>query len=255
MNKGQFVLIVAAGSSILLSRAEAENRSTPTFETMAAVAKDICARPTMYGYTRVREGAVDGKLSLSGLFRKLLNVGVKAEGKDTKTNWEGVLQADAAKALAQSNDCARDMFKTMVLSLNTLPDKSPQNARESRPPKASGTSPVRRQSPAGQSFVANGPGPIFSPPKLNARTLDGCMITPEKPAGDGCSVQDTQTIAARFCEKAGYLSSETFSTADTGKFQASYKLSKKVAGDGQWHFVWNVDDAGGFIVSRVVCRK
>jgi hypothetical protein len=98
-------------------------------------------------------------------------------------------------------------------------------------------------------------GPSFDPPKMNGRTLDACLISPDHPAGDDCSVQASQTIASQFCKAAGYLSATTHQTRFTPTFKASYKLTKRVEDNGVVRFVWNEDDSGGAIVSHATCRN
>lgn len=104
-------------------------------------------------------------------------------------------------------------------------------------------------------YEVTGSGPEFRPPMMNGRTLDGCMITPERPGGDECASNAANTIAANFCKHAGYLTSAGITTEYTPAFKASYKLTKAISDDGRFLYVWNEDDGGGYIIASTICRK
>jgi hypothetical protein len=229
------VLVATIICALIPSNSFAEQPTSDVMRTLDAVANDLCQRPTMYGYTKTQGASVTGSLDLPGLLKKLLNVGLSATAKTESTNWKGVLQQDAARALANSNNCRTEMFRLMLEKLSIAPSSAPAINQV--------------------HFVADGTGPNFAPPKLNHRTLDGCMVKPENPSGDGCSVQDTQTIAAQFCKASGFLSARTYRTEMENQFQASYKLTRKVDPSGLFHYVWNEDDSGGYIISYVECHN
>jgi hypothetical protein len=107
--------------------------------------------------------------------------------------------------------------------------------------------------------IAEGHGPIFQPPKLSARTIDGCLHTPLQDVlanGDpnGCNGPARMEIATEFCLAAGYKSAITFATENTGIFQHSYKLYSMTGSNGRLQHVWNKDDRGGHIFSMIECE-
>jgi hypothetical protein len=154
----------------------------------------------------------------------------------------------AAGALAASWENVEDLITRIRGDVDT---SYPRRSRSLSAAKQRFDSCSRRDS----GFRIVGAGPTYEPPLMNGRTLDGCLVSPDHPSGDDCSVQATQTIAARFCRAAGYLSSSTYRTDFTPAFKASYKLTKSVRADGQLDYVWNEDDSGGYFVSYVLCRN
>jgi len=112
----------------------------------------------------------------------------------------------------------------------------------------------------GPVFTASAGGPIFVMPKINGRTIDGCVLT-AKVAGsrdndpNACNAPAQMSIASEFCKVARYSRATTFDAKDTGAFQKSYKMAQTLAPDGHLDNVWNEDNGGGFIFVSITCEK
>lgn len=105
--------------------------------------------------------------------------------------------------------------------------------------------------------VSNG-GPVYHMPRLNGRTLDGCLFTLKSEQlqnGDpeSCNIPSQMKIASQFCQEARYHRAVNFRTNNTGAFQTSYKMSW-VLSDGKMKHAWNEDDGGGFIFTDITCE-
>jgi hypothetical protein len=107
------VCAVTLVTSSDFAQASAAPPTKPTIDAIAKVAKELCARPDLYGYTRSIAGEVGGHLDVSKLVRNLLNAGVSAQAKAQGSDWSGVVQRDAAAALRDANQCTSAMFTLM----------------------------------------------------------------------------------------------------------------------------------------------
>lgn len=113
MQAAALVCSMTLVASSSFAQATAPPPTKPTIDAIAKVAKDLCARPDLYGYTRSVAGEVGGHLDVSKLVRNLLNAGVSAQAKAQGSDWSGVVQRDAAAALRDANQCTSAMFTLM----------------------------------------------------------------------------------------------------------------------------------------------
>lgn len=139
------------------ARAAEPAATRPTIDAIAKVAKDLCARPNLYGYTRRVSGQVEGRLDVTKLLRNLLNAGVSAQAKGEGNSWSGVVQRDATAALRDSNQCASAMFSLMFNHFY-VQQAGPLVARSSPPPSKKPPTGKR----AGSSSLK--PSPKLDPP-------------------------------------------------------------------------------------------
>lgn len=89
--------------------------------TILAAMDHICQRPDMVGVSRTIKGSIQGTVSVKAILKKLADAGVSAQGEVEQRKWEGISQADMAKALADSNGCAERMFTLMFTHSYSAP--------------------------------------------------------------------------------------------------------------------------------------
>jgi hypothetical protein len=127
------------------------------------------------------------------------------------------------------------------------------SATANSPPAAAPPPSEPSISPA--DLKSNSNGPQFLQPRLNGRTIDGCIIGPDFPPPTGCNGPAQKNIAATFCQIAGYNDASSFHVVNTGVFQHSFKVTKTYYQDGVAHFVFNPDDGGGTIFDEIDCTN
>lgn len=98
-------------------------------------------------------------------------------------------------------------------------------------------------------------GPQFFNPKIDGRTIDGCIKSFLFPEFQGLQcVHDAQrVIANEFCTAKGYSIGVEWQAEDTGSFQRSYKLFVEREKGGTLHSRWIEDDTGGFVFLFIRC--
>ncbi len=97
-------------------------------------------------------------------------------------------------------------------------------------------------------------GPEFTPPKINSRTIDGCIKSSLIEDGYAqCSEESMRIIVDQFCLTKGYSVADSWEAEDTGVFQQSYKLHYEKETDGTPTYNWIKDDTGGFIFTFIRC--
>jgi hypothetical protein len=109
----------------------------------------------------------------------------------------------------------------------------------------------------GPVFTVSAGGPRFNNPRLNDRTIDGCILTMKSQVAndpDVCNSPAEMEIASQFCKSAKYTRAINFETKFFSSFQKSYKLSQVLTPTGEIKHVWNVDDRGGFIFTSILCE-
>ena len=112
----------------------------------------------------------------------------------------------------------------------------------------------------GLTYKASTGGPIFVTPRLNGRTIDGCVMTKkatELRDGDpeACNGPSQMSIASEFCKVAGYSRATTFNSKFMGAFQSSYKMAHVLLSNGQFNNVWNEDNSGAVIFESITCVR
>jgi len=92
-------------------------------------------------------------------------------------------------------------------------------------------------------------------PRLNGKTLDGCIQSSLFPYDSGCSSDAGRLISQHYCNALGFDEAVDFDRINTGQFQNSYKFILEPDRSGLVETRWADDSGGGFIFSRISCRS
>ncbi len=95
---------------------------------IANTADSICGTVTAAGRSNSVKVTGDIKAELSGLFKKLANLGVSGSGEMTHSDYEGVLQQQLAGALNDLRQCKLKVFN--ILQEKLLPDSNVEELSE-----------------------------------------------------------------------------------------------------------------------------
>lgn len=120
---------------------KAATYNTKDAKIMDTIAKDMCARPSEYGFTVTETGDLTGKVNTGQLFRKFGKAGLTIKTNITTSKYSGVPAKDLASALANTNSCVQNVFRELTRSyrIESLPrTKTPIASRQTqdgrRPP-------------------------------------------------------------------------------------------------------------------------
>ena len=157
-------LMILAAFSWMPNPGLAQNRP-PTIYALRDVAKDVCAAPVAYGFSRSASGEVGGHISTPKLFRGFADAGIDASVKGGAADWQGLLQRDLSANLIDHRHCSQAVFSTMIdvfygRTLGTMPRRPPTHITEPSSISSSGkpSFPAATKQPiaAGYSFAACG---------------------------------------------------------------------------------------------------
>ena len=80
-------------------------------------AHQICAAVSDAGSSQSAKVSGEVEAGLKGLFRKLITLGVSAQGERDTSHYQGVLQGDLSTALKDQNECRTRVFYKMIETL------------------------------------------------------------------------------------------------------------------------------------------
>jgi hypothetical protein len=93
-------------------------------EEIASFAERICNSAPVKNGTEELELSIGAKADLTGLLKKVADLGVTGAAKYKKVNYVGVLQTDIAKLLSKDADCKRKISDKLIDKL--IPGKPVQ---------------------------------------------------------------------------------------------------------------------------------
>jgi hypothetical protein len=106
----QGIVVATAMCGVVSARAG----DPPLPEALAKVAKDLCFRPELYGYTRSANGEVNGRLEVPLLAKRLIDLGVSAQVKAGAAGWKNVPQNQLAASISDYRHCATQALSILV---------------------------------------------------------------------------------------------------------------------------------------------
>jgi hypothetical protein len=83
-------------------------------EIISDHANRICYSVPLHGGSNKVEISGEAKAALTGVAKKLADLGLKGASKYESAEYQGVLQSDLAKTLRNSSDCKKDVYRMLI---------------------------------------------------------------------------------------------------------------------------------------------
>ena len=106
-------------------------------EIISDHANRICYSVPLHGGSNKVEISGEAKAELTGVTKKLADLGLKGAAKYENAEYQGVLQSDLAKTLRNSSDCKKDVYRMLIDRLMPVQmnKKAIKNHKEPKLPK------------------------------------------------------------------------------------------------------------------------
>lgn len=90
------------------------DKKKKALDIISDIADRICYSVPLHGSSNKVEISGEAKAELTGVTKKLADIGLKGAAKYESAEYQGVLQSDLAKTLRNSSDCKKDVYRMLI---------------------------------------------------------------------------------------------------------------------------------------------